>query len=345
MKKTLLLIATMLLLAACEKQIDIDIEYTEPQVVVMSQNNAGNPVSLTLTYSRPVFGTYYIRNGEDYFQQITDATATLSVNGTSPITATRTGNTYSFAYTPQPNDQLNLSIAVPGHKAVTATATVPHTPSLTNVNFRREGTSLRYENYFDSSTVSFTLTDNNATTDYYSIRLRCIDTAVLVKRNYYDSILGYDTVYHDRYLNFECVDYLIVHNSDLGSLVGDLDPVSTSTYYGDELLFTDAEINGLSHTIKLSPFSYHYNDSYYDEDYYYEEVYYGEMTEYHAQVILEVTNLTRGLYLFRQTVDSYSYDDLLGTFTEPVQIHSNIDGGIGIFGVGILQTSTFHFDD
>ena len=69
------------------------------------------------------------------------------------------------------------------------------------------------------------------------------------------------------------------------------------------------------------------------------------MTEYHAQVILEVTNPTRDLYLFRQTVDSYSYDDLLGTFTEPVQIHSNIDGGIGIFGVGILQTSTFHFDD
>lgn len=340
MRKTLLLIATLLLLAACEKQIDIDIEYTEPQVVVMSQNNAGDPVSLTLTYSRPVYGTYYIRNGEDYFQQITDATATLSVNGASAITATRTGNTYTFAYTPQPDDQLNLSIAVPGHEAVTATATVPHTPSLTNVNFRREGTSMRYETYFDSSTVSFTLTDNNATTDYYSIRLRCIDTAVLVKRNYYDSILGYDTVYHDRYLNFECVDYLIVHNSDLGSLVGDLDPVSTSTYYGDELLFTDAEINGLSHTIKLSPSSYHYND-YYEEEYYY----YGEMTEYHAQVILEVTNLTRDLYLFRQTVDSYSYDDLLGTFTEPVQIHSNIDGGIGIFGVGILQTSTFHFDD
>lgn len=340
MKKTLLLIATMLLLAACEKQIDIDIEYTEPQVVVMSQNNAGDPVSLTLTYSRPVYGTYYIRNGEDYFQQITDATATLSVNGASAITATRTGNTYTFAYTPQPDDQLNLSIAVPGHEAVTATATVPHTPSLTNVNFRREGTSMHYETYFDSSTVSFTLTDNNATTDYYSIRLRCIDTAVLVKRNYYDSILGYDTVYHDRYLNFECVDYLIVHNSDLGSLVGDLDPVSTSTYYGDELLFTDAEINGLSHTIKLSPSSYHYND-YYEEEYYY----YGEMTEYHARLILEVTNLTRDLYLFRQTVDSYSYDDLLGTFTEPVQIHSNIDGGIGIFGVCVKQSSTFHFND
>ena len=340
MKKTLILIATMLLLAACEKQIDIDIEYTESQVVVMSQNNNDDPVSLTLTYSRPVFGTYYIRNGEDYFQQITDATATLSVNGASSITATRNGNTYTFAYTPQANDQLNLSIAVPGHEAVTATATVPHTPSLTNINFRREGTSMHYETYFDSSTVSFTLTDNNATTDYYSIRLRCIDTAVLVNRDYRDSILGYDTVYHDRYLDFECVDYLIVHSSDLGSLVGDLDPTGTSTYYGDELLFTDAEINGLSHTIKLSPSSYHYND-YYEEEYYY----YGEMTEYHARLILEVTNLTRDLYLFRQTIDNYSYDDLLGTFTEPVQIHSNIDGGIGIFGVGVRQTSTFRFND
>ena len=69
------------------------------------------------------------------------------------------------------------------------------------------------------------------------------------------------------------------------------------------------------------------------------------MTEYHARVILEATGLTRDLYLFRRTLDSYSYDDLLGTFTEPVQIHSNINGGIGIFGVGVLQTSTFHFND
>lgn len=339
MKRIPILIASMLLLAACEKQIDLDIEYTEPQVVVMSQNDADDPVSLTLTYSRPIYGTYYVRNGEDYFQQITNATATLSVNGGNAITATRNGNRYSFPYTPAAGDNLSLQISVPGKDKVTATATVPTAPSVANVTFSHPDTSMIYSNYYENSTVNLTLTDNASSTDYYSIRVRCIDTCYAVIRNYYDSITGYDTVYNDRYLEFECIDNILIQNSDLGSMV-ELDPTGAMRYYGDELLFTDANINGQQHTIKLSPYSY---VEYYPEigDY----SFYGEMTEYSARLIVEVSALTRDQYLFRQTMQSYTYDDMIGLFSEPVQVHSNINGGIGIFGVCVKQSTTFYLHD
>ena len=341
MKRIPILIATVLLLAACEKQIELDIEYTEPQVVVMSQNDADNPVSLTLTYSRPVFGTYYVRNGEDYFQQITNATVTLSVNGGNTLTATRTGNLYSFPYTPMAGDNLSLQISVPGKDKVTATATVPHTPTVSNVTFTHPDTSMFYSNYYDNSTVSLTLTDNASSTDYYSLRVRCIDTCYAIIRNYYDSITGYDTVYNDRYLDFECVDNLLIQNSDLGSIVEtDLNPVGAMLYWGDELLFVDANINGQQHTIKLSPNSY---VEYYPEigDY----SFYGEMSEYRARLIVEVTSLTRDQYLFRKTMQSYSNDDMIGIFSEPVQVHSNINGGIGIFGVCVKQSTSIYLHD
>ena len=341
MKRTLILIVTVLFLSACEKPIELDIEYTESKVVVMSQNDADAPASLTLTYSRPVYGTYYIRNGEDYFQQITNATASLSVNGGNALTATRTGNRYSFSYTPVAGDNLNLLISVPGKGQVTATATVPTTPTVTDVTFTHPDTSMLYEDYYDNSTISLTLTDNASSTDYYSVRVRCIDTCYAIIRNYHDSIIRCDTVYHDQYLDFECVDNLLIQNSDLGSIVEtDLNPIGAMLYWGDELLFTDANINGQKHTIQLSPESH---VEYYPEigDY----SFYGEMSEYRARLIVEVTSLTRDQYLFRQTMRSYSEDDMIGIFSEPVQVHSNINGGIGIFGFCMKHSTIFYLHD
>ena len=48
---------------------------------------------------------------------------------------------------------------------------------------------------------------------------------------------------------------------------------------------------------------------------------------------LEVVSLSRDHYLYQATKESYNGDAILDFFTEPVQIHSNIQGGIGIFGV------------
>ena len=69
------------------------------------------------------------------------------------------------------------------------------------------------------------------------------------------------------------------------------------------------------------------------------------MSEYRARLIVEVTSLTRDQYLFRKTMQSYTSDDMIGIFSEPVQVHSNINGGIGIFGVCVKQSTTIYLHD
>ena len=322
MKKIFPLLAIVLLITACEKQIDIDIEDTESMVVVKAANEADSPLTVDLTYSRPAFGSFYVRYDEDFFQKITNATVSLSVDGGAALAASRNDGTYTFSHKPQPGEKLELTIAVPGKDNITSTATVPQCPMISNLDtsYSNQG----YDYYYTTQVnVNFTLNDPAATDDYYAIRIREIDTIINIERDNNDNIILQDTIIESYYRFFECTDYLLVNNNEIDIE----DPTTSRTYSGTEMLFTDATINGLSHNIKLVG----------QYDRYWEKA--SDTTIYHYGLFLEVTALTRDLYLYRQTMNNYNNnDELLGFFSEPVQIHSNIDGGIGIFGVSSKTT-------
>ena len=317
MKKIPIILLSAALFAACEKQIDIDIEDQEPKVVVMAQNEADNPLSVKLTYSRPTFSTFYVYNGEDYFKKITNATVTLTVNGGASEQATHNDGTYTFAHIPQAGEELSLSINVPGEEPVTATATVPQRPNISNFDTSFANQGYDYYTILQAS-VSFTLNDPAATEDFYSVRLRETDTVIYISRDDNGNIISQDTAVDSYYRFFECTDYLLVNNTSIDIE----DPTVARTYSGTEMLFSDATINGMSHNMKLVG---QYNR-------YWEEKA-SDTTIVRYGLTLEVKSLTRDLYLYRQTMNSYDNDELLNFFSEPVQIHSNIDGGIGIFGV------------
>ena len=50
------------------------------------------------------------------------------------------------------------------------------------------------------------------------------------------------------------------------------------------------------------------------------------------KLILVVTTYSRDRYLYEVTEQMYEDDPYATLFSEPVQIHTNINGGIGIFG-------------
>lgn len=333
-------LSCLIFLVGCEKQIDIDIEDMEPQVVVSAQGEVGMPLSVDLTYSRPVYGSFYVYNGEDYFPKITDATVSLSVNGGSAVTASCNGGTYTFAHMPQPGEQLTLTIAVPGKDQVTATATVPQMPIVGDlvVTSRDEQPDIDGNTNTDL-TFTVPLTDRGGSTDYYAISLCRYDTIVYI---YYDSTGAPSDTVIDYYIQdwFECQDQMIVNQIDV---VDALEGVAVPSFYGSEMLFTDALIDGTTRNIDLLTYistdwyrhngrymGDHYNDSY--------------TVTVSCTFKVEVSAISRDLYLYRQTKNSYSDDELLGFFSEPVQIHSNIDGGIGIFGVSSKTSSTYRMD-
>lgn len=329
MKKTTILLLAAVVLAACEKQIDIDIEDMDPQVVVKGQNEVGGPLLIDLTYSRPVYGNYYVYYGDDYFPKVTDATVTLTIDGATTETATRNGGTYTFLHVPQPGEVLSLSINVPGRDEVKATDTVPLRPDITDI----DTSGISGNNYFDvmqNLNIDFLLNDDASTKNYYSLRLREVDTIISTYRDEAGNIVSQDTSVNDFYCWFECTDYLLVNNTSLDIDIED--PTVSSTYSGTAMYFTDATINGQSHRIRIKPRQYYWGYGYSDyEDY---------TTDITANIslYLEVTALSRDLYLYQQTMNSYDDDELLAFFSEPVQIHSNVENGIGIFGFSSKTT-------
>ncbi len=282
MKKTLAILAALLMLGACTKDLEMDFDDIEPQVVAMSCVEPDSTLMLRLTYSR-----FFLSDRP--FRTIDDATASLTVNGTvtEEVVAAAGGN-YGFAYRPQPGDRLDLRVSVPGRDAVSASTTVPHPASLANLR----ASLISHDQYDCTYSVRFTLDDPADEDNFYIIR-------VINHRHYSDEYGNHD---RDAYCRFSCNDYLLTEGIDLGSL---LDGDNPGEYYGGEFFFTDGNINGLSHEVELLC-----------------------STENEApELYLVITSCSRDRYLYEFSTRSHD-DDIFG---EPMQVHCNIDGGIGIF--------------
>lgn len=337
MKKILVIMAAFVLLASCEKQVDIDVDAQQPKVVVYAAGEADSTMHLRLTYSRPVFGTFYVADGESYFEEIDNATVTLAVNG-GIYNATNTGGDYTLGYAPHSGDRLSLTVKVPGKKDVTAEAIVPQAPVVTDMSFSYDGQA--GYNTPGNSVLRFKLVDSQASEDYYAVSVLRTDT---VHYTWYDdngNVEGRDTSISQYNVYFECVDYMVIHNAGVDAIDPE-DAGAANAYYGETLLFSDANINGMSHEFVLKGFG---EDRYYDVDYPAEPGYGADVDiETSVSYRLVVTALSRDMYLYLQSVDAYTDGEILGLFGEPVQIHSNVDGGIGIFGVNTKSVCPFYY--
>lgn len=329
----------ILLLAGCEKQIPIDIDDQESKVVVHAQGETDSPLSMTITKSIPVFGINYSSDGVSQFPAVTDAQVSITVNGAStPLSASSNGDRYTLPYSPQEGDRIDLRIDVPGYPTLTSTTTVPAKPQVGDLRLT-ESRQTNIDNYEDVNLSLFVpLTDREATADYYCITLDRYDT---IFYTYYDdtgAVVDYDTM--TAIVSwFGCQDQLIVTDIDPADA---LEGVTVPTFFGSELLFSDQRINGASHNIELNPDIY--LGSYQAEGYYHNNQYHPNFTfTLHSLFVVEISSLTHDDYLYRKTLQSAYGDDLMGFFAEPVQIHSNIDGGIGIFSIQSKKTLTYHY--
>lgn len=303
MKARYILIAALLTLvaSACTKVIEFPINETTPYVVVMSKPNTEDNIVLRLSYSR------FFLDQHD-FTTINNASILVDVNGT-PYSGTFNPNgEYSLNYTPQPGDKLKLSIHVPGYDEVTASTQVPLLPTIDEVKYQTSPDG--------NGTLHVRFTDRADQNDYYRLRVHCIDTVIWVNVDYdyrtgTRDTIGYDTIIRNFYQNFECNDYVLIDQTSIQTAMDE------GTFDGTSLYFTDEAISGRSHDVQLKYYSYDV-----PEDYYYNEI-------HHCHYYVELESMSRDLYLYELTASSD--DDILSTLSDPVQIHCNIDGGIGIF--------------
>ncbi len=294
----LLLILT---LSACEKVIEFDGDETQGYLVMISKPDTENSWKVRLTESR-----FFL--SEDTISSIKNAALEITVNGVvTPTTVTNCGKgLFDLGYTPQPGDSLTLQVTVPGKGTMSAGCRIPSQPVVSSVSCTYDTThyissSLDSTEMADGTTkVAFTLHDPADETNYYLLRV------LMPTLEYCYDDYTYDTAWV--YQNIQVDDNVIFDMEGTDDLFG----FGSEEYYGDEVLFTDERINGQSHTINLE---FYLN---------------GVVGE---KCYLEVLAVGRDRYLFERTLAAARRQD---TFTrlisEPVQIHSNVTGGLGILG-------------
>lgn len=303
MKKRFLYIIplVLLLLAGCEKRIEFDYEDVQPKVVVQSHNTPGKNVSITLTESKPIFG-YHSTTDDDTFNAIDNAQVVLVVGGNS-YPAAQDGGEYSFNYQPLEGDVMQLKVNAPGHDEVSASTIVPRKANVGTV---------KVEQKEDLTMISIPITDAAEEDNYYGIRIREI--------SYYTS--SYDSVEHIDTMDvvFKCEDPLFIEH-DLSTVFMD-DPSNIPAFFGDDFMFDDTRINGLSYTMVLTVNRNLTNRVFSN----------GSRVEYE----LIVSTYSRDEYMYKKSFSALDdFEEVVSFFSEPRQIHSNINGGCGLFGARV----------
>ena len=94
---------------------------------------------------------------------------------------------------------------------------------------------------------------------------------------------------------------------------------------GTAISFTDERINGNAHPITISLYIGHVSpNTYFDTPD-------QELELYPTRI--EVYAISRDQYLYNKTLNAANnYDGFMQVISEPVQVHTNIEGGIGILG-------------
>lgn len=310
MKKLTYLLALLpLLFASCEKVIDFDMDETENLIVLNAVAETDSAFTAQLTYSR------FFLDDRD-FVDITDATTWIDVNGNPFNGSHLSQGCYSFPYTPQPGDSLTMHVQVPGRDELTAAVRMPKAAGISDMAYNVIQDSAVYEwgevDHYYTLKVSFSLSDPADEENYYRLRVIYDDTALC--RRWTDHLEDslFEDEYNRCYVTYIIQDPAIINNTDLSSVVNS----ESGEYTGRALLFTDANINGKSHTIRLQVVN---------------PVSYGEtLVSSHPNITFIVESLSRDYYLYLKTANAQSDDDLSGYFTEPTRVHTNVNGGRGI---------------
>jgi len=310
-------LSVMLLFASCEKDIEFEGEITEPLMVVTSITTPDSLLTVRVTESR------FFLSSQDTFTVVTDANVSLFINGTfrEQMTFDTSDGLYKGTYKTTARDLIRLVITASGLPATESEFEVPSHIQLTGTdtsildyysypieNYLWDEINNTYiidtVGYYYAYTVDATLKfmEPASETNYYRL--------VIKKRTSYN-----DTAYTDSYLWYEKTDLVFGEDDDISNEIID---VSTYNSYG---IFSDELINGKEYPLTFS-FSV-YNEVYSNEN---------DTTDTSGSALydyyLDLQMLSQSYYLYLLTYTNSGFD----LFSEPTQIHSNIDGGIGIAG-------------
>lgn len=308
-------------LLSCETEIEFTGKVTEPVLVVNSVVCADSIIHTNVSLSR------FFLDQKDDSPAVTNATVALFVNGTfqENLTHTQKG-AYISRYVAAPGEVLRLNVSASGHESVWSETTVP----LPTADFQIDSTivksdsSLLVEAVYDGpngpygpafhyDTVGFTYNYIHTYKIHFSNPSNISNYYRLVVSNQI-SVNG-----NSSYISYKNDVQDIV----FGSGKNNLDGLFAETGYDPYNVFSDELIDGTMHTIT---FSNKQDFNRYDK----RPTNMDTTINYERSLMIDLQAISREYYLYLKSLKALGLADPF--MSEPVQVFTNVDKGLGIFG-------------
>ena len=292
-----LLLGCCILLAGCEKIVEFKGDDVTPYVVLISKPQADSLVQLRLTYSRFFLDGHPLRT-------ISNADVSLYSNGNRMLLLSADSGNYCFDCRPKPGDSLEFKVMVPGYSLVQAGTRVPAEPDF-------EVLETAFDTINRICQVKVRINDPKGR-NYYRISFEGWT------KNYYNPS-DTDTTPNYALLFYSTDDIVFTDATSVDFL---LEQGETSAY-GTNLSFSDALFDGKTHTMTFNMSLGGYGSV----NYVFDTVRY--------PFYVRLTALSYDRYRYDYTLKQK--DNEFELFSEPTQIHTNVQGGIGVFAASTIR--------
>ena len=299
---------SVIFFTSCEKVIEFNGSVTNPMVVINSFVTPDSVISAQVSLSR-----FFLSN-EVTFDMVDNATVSLLVNGSPKETLMHAANgVYVGTYHPAIGDSIRLSVQTPGKNEVSCGTSIEPQTAVLSVDTSSVFNGAKTPIITVNKTTGFIDTIGNSLGRTLKFVLRFSDNPAV--QNYYRLVVITKTYTSKGFMqdyNFSFDD--IVSGNANKDAVGPPTSLTSNKYN----VFSDDLFNG-----KQYPLTFSIQDV--------KNVYYPGKAK--AATIREVNinlqSISKSYYLYLQTRTSIKTNTF---FAEPVQVFSNVDGGIGILG-------------
>jgi len=298
------LILVLTIAGGCDFQRTVEIDGPDhsPKLVVNSEIRPGQPWRVDVSKS---IGAFQSGEPEDSTSTVSDATVTVYQNdqrqGTLSLDSRRQYSTQRF--TPKRGTEYTVRVTAPDLGTVEATDRVPHMPPAQLGAQEIEGRDTNFDR-----ALQLTINDPADTTNYYHIALQ--------QNGYYRDSTSIDTT------GVSDVRFQTRDRSIINEMSGEFELGEQNSYQGREATFRDPLFNGTQQRIELRVF---------------DRVYFSNRDEARIEYVLYLSAVSKDLYQFLRTRRLHDGTEE-NPFAEPVEVHSNVEGGYGIVGARVVDT-------
>lgn len=310
--------------SSCESIIDFNGETKAPLLVVNSILQPDSIIVVQITKSK-----FFLSSNQN-FPAVRDATVKVTVNDIVKETLTHIGEGYYKSnIVVKENDRVQISAEAPDMDIVKSQATVQ--PKITIISIDTvwiksdENDSYYSKEIYDNTSyevigtrefgtfkINVKFKDNSDTRNYYRLRAKFLKISEYVdSEGTHELEQDYNSYYNTNY-----DDIVFGNTSTEQSDFFEIQSTPQNNFFTDDLI--NGKEYAVSFNIMLARISFFPG----------KEPQYYNPGKFKLSIYLD--QLSKDYYLYQKTASAASYSNTF--FSEPIQVHNNIEGGIGIFG-------------